>query len=58
MPDTVLEALRRYDTPTLAKDLSIHLVYGVTSAAAFRVLAGPAAVPDGGPDQDPDQDVH
>ena len=39
-----------YDATTLAKDLSIHLVYGVTTAAAFRVLAGPA---DG-----PGQDVH
>ena len=39
-----------YDAPTLAKDLSIHLVYGVTTAAAFRVLAGPTG--------DPDQDVH
>lgn len=43
-----------YDAPTLAKDLSIHLVYGVTTAAAFRVLAGPTEAPD----QDPDQDVH
>ena len=43
-----------YDPPTLAKDLSIHLVYGVTTAAAFRVLAGPAEAPD----EDPDQDVH
>ncbi|HKN50648.1 MAG TPA: hypothetical protein VJ010_10525 [Actinomycetota bacterium] len=39
-----------YDAPTLAKDLSIHLAYGVTTAAAFRVLAGPS--------RDPDQDVH
>jgi hypothetical protein len=39
-----------YDATTLAKDLSIHLAYGVTTAAAFRVLAGPA---DG-----PGQDVH
>jgi hypothetical protein len=39
-----------YDATTLAKDLSIHLAYGVTTAAAFRLLAGPA---DG-----PGQDVH
>jgi len=32
----------KYDAPTLAKDLGAHLVYGVTTAAAFRVLAGPA----------------
>ena len=37
-----------YDATTLAKDLGVHLVYGVTTAAAFRVLAGPA----GGPGQD------
>jgi hypothetical protein len=39
-----------YDATTLAKDLSIHLVYGVTTATAFRLLAGPA--------DDPGQDVH
>jgi len=39
-----------YDAPTLAKDLSIHLAYGVTTAAAFRALAGPP--------EDPDQEVH
>lgn len=43
-----------YDAPTLAKDLSIHLAYGVTTAAAFRVLAGPTA----GPTEDVGQDVH
>ena len=31
-----------YDATTLAKDLGVHLVYGVTTAAAFRVLAGPS----------------
>jgi len=30
----------KYDTATLAKDLSAHLAYGLTAAAAFRVLAG------------------
>jgi hypothetical protein len=30
-----------YDTPTLAKDLSAHLVYGVATAEAFRLLARP-----------------
>lgn len=29
-----------YDATTLAKDLGVHLVYGVTTATAFRVLAG------------------
>ncbi len=29
-----------YDATTLAKDLGIHLVYGLTTAAAFRVLGG------------------
>lgn len=29
----------RYDTKTLAKDLSAHLVYGVTAAAAFAAMA-------------------
>jgi hypothetical protein len=28
-----------YDAPTLAKDLSAHLVYGVVTAEAFRLLA-------------------
>jgi hypothetical protein len=28
-----------YDVKTLAKDLSAHLVYGLTTAAAFRVLS-------------------
>jgi hypothetical protein len=29
-----------YDAKTLAKDLGIHLAYGLTTAATFRVLAG------------------
>jgi hypothetical protein len=29
-----------YDATTLAKDLGVHLVYGLTTATAFRVLAG------------------
>jgi hypothetical protein len=32
-----------YDAATLAKDLGVHLVYGVTTATAFRVLAGPGS---------------
>jgi len=28
-----------YDGPTLGKDLSAHLVYGVVTAEAFRLLA-------------------
>jgi hypothetical protein len=30
----------KYDAKTLGKDLSAHLVYGLTSATVFRVLAG------------------
>jgi hypothetical protein len=30
----------KYDPKTLAKDLSAHLVYGLTTAAVFRILAG------------------
>jgi hypothetical protein len=29
-----------YDSVTLAKDLSAHLVYGLTTAGAFRLLSG------------------
>jgi hypothetical protein len=29
-----------YDRKTLAKDLSAHLVYGLSTAAAFRLLSG------------------
>jgi hypothetical protein len=29
-----------YDGKTLAKDLSAHLVYGLTTAAAFQLLSG------------------
>lgn len=29
-----------YDSKTLAKDLSAHLVYGLSTAAAFRALSG------------------
>ena len=32
--------ITEYDRVTLAKDLSAHLVYGLTTAAAFRVLSG------------------
>jgi hypothetical protein len=32
--------ITEYDRVTLAKDLSAHLLYGLTTAAAFRVLSG------------------
>ena len=32
------EPIWKYDTKTLANDLSAHLVYGLTTAAAFRFL--------------------
>jgi hypothetical protein len=32
--------ITEYDKVTLAKDLSAHLLYGLTTAAAFRVLSG------------------
>jgi hypothetical protein len=32
-----------YDRVTLAKDLSAHLVYGLATAAAFRLLSPPSA---------------
>jgi hypothetical protein len=31
--------IREYDRETLAKDLSAHLVYGATTAAAERLLS-------------------
>jgi hypothetical protein len=34
----VYEPIWKYDLRTLAKDLSAHLVFGVATAAAFRVL--------------------
>jgi hypothetical protein len=43
------EPIWEYDAATLAKDLGAHLVYGVTSAAVFRVLAGPGPGLTGGP---------
>ena len=35
----VYKPIWKYDLKTLAKDLSAHLVFGVATAAAFRVLA-------------------
>jgi hypothetical protein len=35
----VYRPIWRYDVPTLAKDLSAHLVFGTTSDVALRVLA-------------------
>lgn len=44
------EPIWKYDAKTLAKDLSAHVVYGLTTAAALRLLTGrkrgaPAASP-------------
>jgi hypothetical protein len=33
------EPIWKYDTKTLAKDLSTHLVYGLATATAFRLLS-------------------
>jgi hypothetical protein len=35
----VYQPIWKYDLETLGKDLSAHLVFGTTTAAAFRVLA-------------------
>jgi hypothetical protein len=35
----VYQPIWKYDLKTLARDLSAHLVFGVATAAAFRVLA-------------------
>src|SRR5689334_2759670 len=41
LPATKLyEPIWKYDPKTLAKDLSAHLVYGLTTAAALRLLSG------------------
>jgi hypothetical protein len=37
----VYKPIWEYDTKTLARDLSAHLVYGLTTAAAFKVPARP-----------------
>ncbi|MDZ7675328.1 MAG: hypothetical protein U5K30_09695 [Acidimicrobiales bacterium] len=34
----IYEPIWRYDTKTLAKDLSAHLVFGVATAAAYRIM--------------------
>jgi hypothetical protein len=34
----IYEPMWRYDTETLAKDLSAHLVFGVATAAAYRLM--------------------
>jgi hypothetical protein len=45
LPATGLyQPIWRYDAETLAKDLSAHIVYGLTTAAAFHVLARTAVV--------------
>jgi hypothetical protein len=33
------KSIREYDRETLAKDLTAHLVYGATTAAAERLLS-------------------
>jgi hypothetical protein len=38
-PAKVYKPIWEYDAETLWHDLSVHLVYGVVTAAAFRVLA-------------------
>jgi len=35
----IYEPIWRYDKETLAKDLSAHLVFGVATAAAYRLVA-------------------
>jgi hypothetical protein len=35
----VYEPIWKYDLETLGKDLSPHLVFGIATAAAFRLLA-------------------
>ena len=39
----VYRPIWKYDAETLRKDLSAHLVFGTTTAAAFRVLTGGGA---------------
>lgn len=39
VPAKLYKPLWEYDVETLAKDLSAHLVYGLTAAQTFRVLA-------------------
>jgi hypothetical protein len=39
-PAQLYKPLWEYDAKTLWKDLSAHLVYGLATATAFRVLAG------------------
>jgi hypothetical protein len=41
----IYKPIWEYDTATLWKDLSAHLVYGLTTATTFRVLASPRRPP-------------
>jgi hypothetical protein len=41
-PARLYKPIWEYDRTTLAKDLSAHLVYGLGTATALRLLAGPA----------------
>ena len=38
-PTGLYKPMWEYDAPTLYKDLSAHLVYGVTTATSFRLLS-------------------
>jgi hypothetical protein len=39
VPAKLYKPIGEYDLPTLGKDLSAHLVYGLATATTFRVLA-------------------
>jgi hypothetical protein len=43
VPAKLYKPMWEYDAKTLWEDLSAHLVYGLTTATSFRVLATPAA---------------
>ncbi len=45
-PAGLYEPIWDYPPPVLAKDAGAHLVYGIGTAAAFRLLAGRRASPD------------
>jgi hypothetical protein len=40
----VYEPIWKYDAQTLGKDLSAHLVFGIATASAFRLLTADEAV--------------
>jgi hypothetical protein len=45
-PAGLYEPIWTYPPAVLAKDAGAHLVYGLTMAATFRLLAGPRSAPD------------